>query len=79
MGVPVRKWIRISRNRIAQVWDPGDNELYSLKDICKHLWAIKGIIVFVLALLVPLDLVATVGGGDSKVITDLKKTLPHRL
>lgn len=66
MGVPVRKWIRISRNRIAQVWDPGEPELYSLKDICKHLWAIKGIIVCVLAFLVPLDLAATVGNGYSK-------------
>lgn len=66
MGLDIRRRLTTVRTKVLKVWNPEDKELYSLKDICKHLWSIKGVIIVILAFLLPLDLVATVGSGDQK-------------
>ena len=68
MRSKLRKRMNAIRTRLKELSIPEDSDLYSLKDIFKHLWAIKGIIILLMALLIPMDLLATVDGHNLKVM-----------
>lgn len=61
LGGRASGWMRGARRNMVKWSTPEDEEEWSLKQIFQHIWTMKGIIFLVLAFLLPLDLVATVG------------------
>lgn len=64
LGGKTRTLMHGARSKLVKWTTPEDRTKWSLIEIFKHIWTLKGIIIIVLAFLLPLDLVATVGGWN---------------
>ena len=63
----MQKSIKTCDANTAKLSARKNEKKYNLKDIRRQIWAVRGVIILILAVILPLDLIATVEGHNQKV------------